>query len=167
MDVLPVELLTEILTYLPPSSRKNTRLTSRSFNQALPKSDFSLLGSFIDPEVAIATIEATAADLTKRPRTIWSPRCSVPEELPIPESFLLAMYIGLSGRRWRRRVDARGRTVPRDAITVGDMAMRLGRADITEDVMRQAMFRYVLYLSYTSEGGETPHMWVVNPKPLT
>lgn len=158
MNALPVELLTEILDYLPPSSRKSLRLTSRFFHSVVPRSNLKVLASFIDPKVALSTITTAASDLKRRPKTIWSPRCSVPKDLPIPESFLIAMYVGLSGSRWVERA------VEAPQVTPQELALRLDRCDITEENLRQAMFRYVLYLSYTSTGEESPHMWVVNPQ---
>lgn len=153
MDSLPSELVTQVLEFLPPSSLKNARLTCRCFNSIIPSSDFTLLASFLDPAVAVSTIEAAASDLTRRPRSIWSPRCSVPDHLEIPESFLVALRIGLLGIK---------RTSGDEVLTLE----KLGKKELSEDLVRQAMFRWVLYLSYTCETeSQGAHMWVLCPKP--
>lgn len=152
METLPPELLTQILDFLPPTTLKTARLTCRCFNTYIPSSDFTLLASFLDPAVAVATIEAAASDLTRRPRSIWSPRCSVPKDLAIPESFLTALSIGLAGER---RVSGEAE------LTLE----KLGRNNVSEELVRQAMFRWVLYLSYTCETeASVAHMWIVSPK---
>lgn len=151
MDTVPVEILVEILSHAPPPTRGSLRLTCRSFAAATKGADFTTLAAFIDPDVAVATIEAASRDLTRRPRSIWSPRCLVPDGLPVPESFKLAMYAGLAGRGWPASTP----------ITTEAMAARLRRDDITEDNLRQALFRYVLYLSYTDQRGAAQHEWVL------
>lgn len=203
MDILPFEVLSDVLEHLPRPSQKAARLTSRRFNAALSKPSFQVLASFIDPTVAVATIEVVAADLRLRPRSIWSPRCLVPAGLPIPESFLLAMHVALKGDSWTGAAlsrrdsssstrsawssssstdgslewdagcsDASGdssddyQSEDGDAgrITVHSLGQAVGRRDITEDVLRQAMFRYALYMSYVYEGeGKAPQLWVFNP----
>ncbi|KND91588.1 hypothetical protein TOPH_03598 [Tolypocladium ophioglossoides CBS 100239] len=178
MDALPAELLHEIVTHLSPSSRKHARLASRRFNTILAQRPFSILPSFIDPAVALSTLGSTVADLSRRPHSIWSPRCSVPEDLPVPQSFLLAVYVALKGQSWRplalalawepessseeESVDGfSSGEEPGRQITVAGLRARLGRKDITEDTLRQAMFRYALYLSYIYDGtGEAPQLWV-------
>ncbi|POR38198.1 Uncharacterized protein TPAR_01604 [Tolypocladium paradoxum] len=179
MDALPTELLHAIVTQLNPSCRKDARLASRRFNAVLAQQPFSILPSFIDPAVALSTLESTVADLSLRPRSIWSPRCSVPDGLPVPQSFLLAVYVALKGRSWRPRARAweSGSSSEEEAvdglfddqeevggqITVEGLRARLGRKDITEHALRQAMFRYALYLSYVYDGtGEAPQLWVFN-----
>ncbi|UNI20722.1 hypothetical protein JDV02_006787 [Purpureocillium takamizusanense] len=193
MESLPPELLCEIFANLPPTSRKNARLASRRFNAALvarqPSSMFRTLVSFIDPAVALATLEAAAADLTRRPRSIWSPACGVPANLPVPRSFLLAVYLAISGRPWedRRRPvrpgvgscedseSSEGESVYGSEGSVAgsnecemsacSLGRILGREDITADALRQALFRYALYLSYSYDGaGEAPQLWVCNAK---
>lgn len=151
MDRLPLELLTIILQHLPSSSHKKAlRLTCRAFNFAIPSSDFTLLASFYDPAVAVKTIEAAASDLLRRPRSIWSPRCSVPDVLFIPDSFLSLITIGLARRRQLH----------------GDEGLAPENLEkLNASLVRQAMFRWVLYLSYTCEReADVVHMWVINPK---
>ena len=153
METLPPELVTQILHCLPPASLKTARLTCRCFNSMVPSPDFNLLASFIDPAVAVATIEAAASDLTRRPKSIWSPRCSVPEHLDIPESFVVALNIGLARR---------------GLCLENGRLWSLGKSEehgVREYEVRQALFRWVLYLSYTSETeADVAHMWVVSPK---
>lgn len=177
MDALPGELLHEITSHLTPSCRKNARLASRRFNAVLAEQPFSVLPSFIDPAVALATLESTVADLSPRPHSIWSPHCSVPDDLPVAQSFLLAMHVALKGQSWRPRapvwdsessseeesIDGYDTGRAGGQITVERLRTRLGRKDITEDTLRQAMFRYALYLSYIYDGtGEAPQLWVLN-----
>lgn len=97
MEKLPPELVHQILHHLPPSSRKSARLASRRFSAVLARRVFSLLPSFMDPAAALDTLESTVADLPTRSRSIWSPRCSVPDQLPVAQSFLLAMHVALAG----------------------------------------------------------------------
>ncbi|KAF4121097.1 FBOX protein [Geosmithia morbida] len=159
MDTLPMELLAEVLAHVPSSTRRSTRLTCRSFWRATPlKADYAILASFVDPAVAQATVEATAADVRCRSHAIWSPRCRVPPSLVVPEGFLLALYAALSGRRWagagpRPHSDGRHVIGEDETISADAMARDLGRDDVTEDNVRQAMFRYTLYLSYLGDGG--------------
>ncbi|KAJ6440380.1 F-box-like domain-containing protein [Purpureocillium lavendulum] len=194
MDALPPELLCEIFANLPPTSRKNARLASRRFNAILARepSMFRTLSSFIDPDVALATLESAASDLSRRPRSIWSPRCCVPADLPVPRSFLLAVYLAVTGRPWEQPRPLSGSLPPRQlgdkgwgesesseeesvdgsevSMASGDewcplslcnLGKTLDREDITEDTLRQAMFRYALYLSYNYDGaGEAPQLWV-------
>ncbi|KAF7540386.1 hypothetical protein G7Z17_g12207 [Cylindrodendrum hubeiense] len=157
MDKLPSEILVEILHHLPISSCKTARLTSRAFNSVLSKRTFSVLTSFIDLRTAEATLVSLSQDLTRRRRSIWSPRCSVPVGLPIIESFLLALWAGLCGGPW----------VPSQApgesrrLTVAALQGGLGRADITEGILREMLFRYALYMSYLCPDDKvTPHAWV-------
>ncbi|KJZ68712.1 hypothetical protein HIM_11890 [Hirsutella minnesotensis 3608] len=178
MDNLPVELLHEILRHLPSSCLKNARLASRRFNAVLAKQAFPQLASFIDKDAALATLEATVAELSRRRRSIWSPRCSVPDNLPLAPSFLLAMHVALAGQSWRPtetainsdsesseddESDCGYRRLSHRAITAQDLCRQLGRLDVTEDMLRGAMFRYALYLSYLYKGeGEAPQLWVVD-----
>lgn len=197
MDSLPPELLHEIFANLPSTSRKNARLASRRFNAVLARQPamFRTLASFIDPAVALATLDAAAADLTRRPRSIWSPRCCVPADLPVPRSFLLAVYLAVSGRPWEQQrthslassspqltsgawedsESSEGESVYGSEGSVMDgeecemsacnLGKILGREDITPDALRQALFRYALYLSYNYDGaGEAPQLWVCDAK---
>ncbi|KPM35176.1 hypothetical protein AK830_g11394 [Neonectria ditissima] len=155
MDRLPFEVLVEILDHLPLQSCKTARLTSRAINAVLSKRTFGLLVSFIDPQTAQATVAALAKDLRRRRRrSIWSPECSVPNGLRIPESFLLALWAGVRGEPWLPAgADTR--------LTVAALQQGLGRDDATEGVLREALFRYALYLSYLSrDDAVTPHAWV-------
>ncbi|KAH7149352.1 hypothetical protein B0J13DRAFT_621229 [Dactylonectria estremocensis] len=157
MDRLPSELVVEILYCIPISSCKTARLTSRSFNAILSKRTFGILISFVDPLAAEATLTSLSRDLTRRRRSIWSPRCNVPEGLPIIEPFLLALWAGLRGEPWLpSRYSITGRR-----LTVAALQKGLGRADMTETVLQEAMFRYALYLSYLCpDDSPTPHAWV-------
>ncbi|KAH6610056.1 hypothetical protein Trco_000076 [Trichoderma cornu-damae] len=160
MDSLPFELVSHILSNLPPADYKSARLTCRAFNDALAKPTFNTLATFIDPAFAQQTMERTAADLSRRPKSIWSPGCSVPAGLPVPQSFLFAMHVALRG------TPCPGAASSRDSsFTAGNFGRSIGMDDLTEDLLRQAMFRYALYLSYTYGGeGEAPQLWVMNPK---
>ncbi|EGR52390.1 uncharacterized protein TRIREDRAFT_53561 [Trichoderma reesei QM6a] len=156
MDSLPFELITQILTHLPRHDLPSARLTCHAFNAALAKPTFSVLASFVDPAVAQQTIEHIAADLSRRPKAIWSPGCSVPRGLPVPESFLSAMRAALRGAE----DGAEG-----EKITAENFGRSIGMDEVTEDVLRQALFRYALYLSYVYTGeGEAPQLWVMNSK---
>ncbi|KAK5987075.1 hypothetical protein PT974_11193 [Cladobotryum mycophilum] len=179
MDSLPLELLLQILSQLPPSSSKHARLTCHKFNHALAKHTFATLASFLDPDVALSTLQDMAADLRRRPRAIWSPSCSVPKGLPVPTSFLVAVCVAVRGTSAPMACEGdaeEGAVVPSsgesrdesagaESITACGFGRRIGREDITEEVLRQALFRYALYLSYVYEGqGEAPQLWVLNPK---
>lgn len=199
MDTLPFELLLGILDNLPPSHSKDARLTSRRFNAALAKPTFGVLASFVDPFVALSTLRQRAANWQRRPRVIWSPNCSVPDGLPIPESFLLAMYAALGGTSWpcsslgsaaydggqsRRSSDSSLASMYSDAsssqesddewgsggtdlerLTATNIGKFLGRKDLTEGTLRQALFRYAIFLSYGYSGqGEAPQLWVMSSK---
>ncbi|CAH0053074.1 unnamed protein product [Clonostachys solani] len=165
MNPLPSEILIHILDYLPPCSRKDARLVCRTFNGIVSRSQFTLLASFLDPEVSTATCELIARDLTRRPSSIWSPRCSVPAKLPIPESFILALHVGLAGgRSW---IDGGGvGSGKMVGVNPHGLSRRLNRPDITEDNIRQALFRYALYLSYTHHEREdkSSFSWVLDIK---
>ncbi|EFY90078.1 hypothetical protein MAC_03836 [Metarhizium acridum CQMa 102] len=102
MDLLPSELLCEILSHLPPSCRPSTRLTSRRFNAILAPQSFPSVPSFIDPGAALLKLESGALQARRRQVTsIWSPSCCVPADIPIPHSFLLAVYLAFCGRQWQ------------------------------------------------------------------
>ncbi|PTB57063.1 hypothetical protein M431DRAFT_80293 [Trichoderma harzianum CBS 226.95] len=157
MNSLPFELVSQILTNLPPSSYKSARLTCQAFNAALAKPTFTTLATFIDPNTAQQTIEKLAADLNRRPKAIWSPGCSVPRGLPVPESFLFAMHVALRGTP-----DVVSEA---DSVTAWNFGSTVGMDDVTEETLRQALFRYSLYLSYIYDGeGEAPQLWVMNSK---
>jgi len=183
MDSLPFELIIEILNHLPPADCKSARLTSHAFNEALVKSTFNTLATFIDPATAQNTIEKTAADLSRRPKAIWSPGCSVPKGLPVPESFLFAMHRALRGTpcpgapssrsssissasgAWSDSEDSDAASVEGEGVAACNFGRSIGMADLTEDMLRHAMFKYALYLSYIYDGeGEAPQLWVMNPK---
>ena len=52
-----------------------------------------------------------------------------------------------------------------DKIKACTFGQHIGRDDITEDIIRQALFRYSLYMSYLYKGqGEAPQLWVLNPR---
>lgn len=180
MDTLPVELFTEILAYLPPASCKAARLTSRQFNAVLAAPTFGRLRTFLDPDAAMAALNGTLHDLAGRPRAMWSPCCSVPDGLPLPRSFLRAVEAALGGGAWMR---SRRRLVPGDSpdesssdesergslseeeedVSAVVVLRRLGRPEVDEQTLRQALFRYALYKSYVYEGeGEAPQLWVLN-----
>lgn len=191
MDTLPAELFTEILGYLPPASCKSARLTSRQFNAVLAKPTFDVLSTFIDPDTALKTTQDALYNLPMRRRAMWSPNCSVPEGLPLPKSFLHAMYTALGGQPWTPQptVAARRRQLmledssddsssdesdvdlpfelpdeeTEEGMSTAAMLQRLGRPEISEQMLRQALFRYAIYKSYTYEGeGESPQLWVMN-----
>lgn len=155
METLPYELLSEILGHLTPTSRKTARLACRTFNSILIRDQFRLLASFLDPAVSLAVCEASSCDPARRPAVVWSPRCSVPKSLPIPESFLLALYVGVANKQWKR-----------PDMTVGDISFKdLSSATefggITEENVTQAYFRYALYLSYNRQyDGAQSDVWV-------
>lgn len=189
MDTLPVEIFTEILGYLAPASCKDARLTSRQFNAVLAAPTFGRLRAFLDPDAAMDVLRGTLHNLPARPRAMWSPHCSVPETLPLPRSFLHAMYTALAGRRRPRTRAAPSRPELVDSssdesgseesetelrlededeeedgdMSVAVMLQRLGRPEVSEQMLRQALFRYALYKSYVYDGeGEAPQLWVMN-----
>ncbi|ETS06769.1 hypothetical protein M419DRAFT_68136 [Trichoderma reesei RUT C-30] len=168
MDSLPFELITQILTHLPRHDLPSARLTCHAFNAALAKPTFSVLASFVDPAVAQQTIEHIAADLSRRPKAIWSPGCSVPRGLPVPESFLSAMRAALRGAEEYSDAGSDITTysgAEGEKITAENFGRSIGMDEVTEDVLRQALFRYALYLSYVYTGeGEAPQLWVMNSK---
>ncbi|KAL7963807.1 hypothetical protein V8C34DRAFT_7118 [Trichoderma compactum] len=179
MNSLPLELVSQILTNLPPSSYKSARLTCQAFNAALAKPTFAALASFIDPAVAQQTIEKLAADLNRRPKAIWSPSCSVPRGLPVPESFLFAMHVALRGTPCPGPATSRASSASSawsdgedsdvvseaDGVTACNFGSTVGMDQVTEETLRQALFRYSLYLSYIYDGeGEAPQLWVMNSK---
>lgn len=157
MDKLPSELFVEILHHLPIPTCKTARLTSRTFNSILSKRTFGVLVSFVDPNTAESTLTSLSQDLTRRRRSIWSPRCAVPEGLPLTEPFLLALWAGVRGEPWvPSRAPGSARRLTLTALQTG-----LDRADMTEAVLRQALFRYALYLSYLCADDKViPHTWV-------
>lgn len=182
MDSLPFELVSQILNSLPKPDYKSARLTCQAFNAALAKPTFNTLATFIDPATAQATIEKLAADLSRRPKAIWSPGCSVPSGLPVPESFLFAMHVALRGTPCPSPASSRASSVSSasgawsdgeesdagseaESVTAWNFGPSIGMDGLTEDMLRQALFRYSLYLSYVYSGeGEAPQLWVMNSK---
>ncbi|KAL6910180.1 hypothetical protein GGI43DRAFT_3326 [Trichoderma evansii] len=185
MDSLPFELVSQILTNLSPTDYKSARLTCHAFNDALAKPTFTTLATFIDPITAKSTIEHIASDLTRRPKAIWSPGCSVPKDLPVAESFLFAMHRALRGTAcpstspcssrassvssvngaWSDSEDSEDSEGGVEELAAWNFGRTIGMDDLTEDMLRQAMFRYALYLSYVYTGeGEAPQLWVMNSK---
>ncbi|KFA52067.1 hypothetical protein S40293_02970 [Stachybotrys chartarum IBT 40293] len=177
MHPLPFELLAHILSYLSPSQCKTARRTCRAFNGVLAKPTFRVLASFTDPSVAQKTLECVAADLSRRPRAIWSPRCTVPAGLVVSESFLLALFAALEGYSWMDEVggcgtqecleDLRGDDgVLGSVVAVETLKDRLRcRNGLEEDTLRAVMFRYSLYLSYTHRGEwQASQAWILNSK---
>ncbi|KAF4458232.1 hypothetical protein FALBO_15033 [Fusarium albosuccineum] len=160
INTLPPEILLQILHHLPNPAIKQARLTSRTFNAILAKRTFEVLVSFLDPSVAQHTLTTVSRDPQRRRRrpSIWSPRCSVPKNLPIDEAFLMALWAGLRGDSWAVERRLNGGKLDVDGWQSG-----VGRDDITEDELRDALFRYALYLSYMSEAEreqDTPQAWV-------
>lgn len=52
-----------------------------------------------------------------------------------------------------------------EELAAWNFGRTIGMDDLTEDLLRQAMFRYALYLSYVYTGkGEAPQLWVMNSK---
>lgn len=116
-------------------------------------------------------LEEGASEARRRNVTsIWSPRCSVPEDIPLPQSFLLAAYIAFHGRQWKPPkevewdsdsgicLDDEAESNTRE-VTVRDVG------DMSEESLRAAMFRYALYLSYSYRGeGEAPSLWIFEEK---
>ncbi|KAF4967973.1 hypothetical protein FZEAL_10454 [Fusarium zealandicum] len=160
INTLPPEILFEILCHLPPPTVKNARLTNRAFNSILAKRTFEVLVSFLDPSVAQRTLCSISRDPQHRRRrqSIWSPRCSVPKSLPIDDAFLMALWAGLRGDSW-----AVERGLDKVKLDVDEWQSGVGRDDITEEVLREALFRYALYLSYVCEyerEKDSPQAWV-------
>lgn len=179
MNSLPPEMVLEILSHLPPSYHPTARLTSRLFNALLSPTTFPRLASFLDPAIAASLLDEGVREARARNvMSVWSPWCSVPRELPIPKSFLLAMYLALRSRQWvQGTASGSGESwesdsaisgmgdeetdAPDEELTAKKMADMLGRHDLREDVVRGAMFRYALYLSYIYGGeGQPPSLWV-------
>ncbi|KAM4057672.1 hypothetical protein HRG_009301 [Hirsutella rhossiliensis] len=105
----------------------------------------------MDPEVALATLESTVADLSTRSRSIWSPRCSVPDQLPLAQSFLLATRVAFAGHSWSSPPPSLTRGLEPDEESSDDddggailaaqsLGSQLGRRDVTEEAPRRAMF---------------------------
>lgn len=195
---LPFEIIDEISSHIPASSRPAARLASRAFHTSIGNASFQTLASFIDEGEASSRLHCAAASIPRRSRAIWSPSCSVPAALPLPKSFLLAMYTALGGESWPvpsrkgqqlplqlRRISSWSSDsssgyssdeeeeptiarldVPEDEeISIKAMAKRLGRSDVDETSLRQALFRYALYLSYFYQGSDEPkHLWVMSAK---
>lgn len=160
MDTLPPEILLQILHHLPSPAVKHARLTSRTFNAILAKRTFEKLVSFLDPDVAQRTLSTISRDPQRRRRrpSIWSPCCSVPKNLPIDEAFLMALWAGLRGDSW-----AVERGLDGDKLDIDEWQNGVGRDDIAEDNLREALFRYALYLSYMDESEsekDAPQAWV-------
>lgn len=186
LSSLPTELLHQILTSteLPTS----TRLTCRSFNALLTKDSFSTLRKFLsNPESTLEALQQAAKDIPVRYRPIWSPHCSVPQGLPLSRSFILAMYAALQGqslsiesrRSYKRRMyweesdssasewssDEDEPWMDADAVTAAEALAMAGRTDLSEDTLREVMFRYALFLSYRYNGeGEAPQTWVLHTR---
>ncbi|KAF4439828.1 hypothetical protein F53441_12451 [Fusarium austroafricanum] len=161
MNTLPTEILIQILDNIPSPDAKQARLTSRTFNTILARRTFEVLVSFLDPTVAQNTILATARDPERRRRrpSIWSPRCSVPPNLPVEETFLMALWAGLRGESWAVEMGENG-----DKLDIDNWQSGVGR-NASEEELREVLFRYALYLSYMSEcenEQDTPQAWVLN-----
>ncbi|KAF4345428.1 hypothetical protein FBEOM_537 [Fusarium beomiforme] len=159
MDRLPTEILIQILDKLPAPAIKQARLTSRIFNTILTKRTFEVLVSFLDPVVAQNTLITIARDPERRRRrpSIWSPRCSVPKNLPVEESFLMALWAGLRGESW-----AVEKGVASGKLDVVKWQIGVGQ-NISKEELQETLFRYALYLSYMSEGEkeeDVPQAWV-------
>jgi hypothetical protein len=186
LSSLPPELVTHIVSYLDPADCTHARLTSKLFNTILASRVFRLLPSFLDPVSAKYTLRATLAAFSRRPRSIWSPDCSVPQSLPIQDGFLLAMYVAMTGksiplpgeeldlsnaRMWQQRepiLEAKEPTIEvenakQGMLTVERLAKELGNTMLTEEVVRAAMFRYMLFLSYVNHDRATgTEVWTVS-----
>ena len=182
MNSLPTEILETILvTHLPPSAYTAARLTCRTFNTILTPFSFPLLALFADTAMngeaklqALVQRHASEAQLRRSSHVIWSPHCSVPQDLVVPEGFLLALHAGLRGRSWcaprgATRADEWDGDSGYDSESgseENDLKMELSGAWGHDDKMlKEILFRYVLCLSYRCEDmGEAPHRWVLDPK---
>ncbi|OAA37805.1 Cyclin-like F-box [Beauveria brongniartii RCEF 3172] len=50
-----------------------------------------------------------------------------------------------------------------EEVSMAVVLQRLGRPELNEDTLRQALFRYALHKSYVYDGeGEAPQLWVMN-----
>ncbi|KAG5950148.1 hypothetical protein E4U53_005437 [Claviceps sorghi] len=152
MDALPPEILLLILSHVPRSSYPHARLTSRVLNALVGPAAFDSLPGFLEGDAA-RRLEGSLAGARARGVTcVWSPRCGVPAGLPVPESFLRVLFLVLAGRPWAGR----------GGLTLGGLAAVVER-DLGEEVVREAMFRYALHLSYLYGGpGEAPSLWVLD-----
>lgn len=185
LTALPTELLHQILTSteLPTSAR----LTCRSFNALLTRDSYPTLRRFLsNPENTLDELQQAAKDIPVRCRPIWSPHCSVPHGLPISRSFILAMYAALQGQSlstesrqsYKKRLywesdssasesssDEEEAWADTDSVTAAEALAMAGRTDLSEDTLREIMFRYALFLSYRYNGeGEAPHTWVLHTR---
>lgn len=68
----------------------------------------------------------------------------------------MALWVGLRGSSWDCERGDVG-----DRLNVRDWQSGVGRYDISEDDLRDALFRYALYLSYVSDS-EMPQRLVRN-----
>ena len=172
MDTLPTELVAQILDHIPRESWPSSRLTSRRFHAVLGRKAFEALPAFLDAETAERMLESAASQARVRLRSIWSPRCSVPDGLPVPRSFLEAMHVGVKGSSWDAAVDEIASDTASESdcsvgssVSVDSLVDELHMDGVTEDAVRAAMFRYALYLSYKyTGGGEAPQLWVFEEK---
>ena len=149
MDKLPPEILLHIFDYIPTSTYRAIRLTCQHFNTLISKSTFSVLISFLNPSFAEATLHTLAQDPMRRRSSIWSPNCRVPMALPVTEDFLMALWVGLTGTSWS---SSNSISVGNTRLTMRRLQGKLRRRDLTGEVLREALFRYALYLSYIYEG---------------
>ncbi|CEJ94667.1 hypothetical protein VHEMI10184 [[Torrubiella] hemipterigena] len=52
-----------------------------------------------------------------------------------------------------------------DSVTAAEALAMAGRPDLSEDTLREIMFRYALFLSYRYNGeGEAPQTWVLHTR---
>lgn len=174
----------QILTAQPlPNS---ARLTCRAFNDILAKDAFKTLKLFLqNPKSTQKRLCDAVAAMPGRPRAIWSPRCSTPAGLPISKSFLLAISTALEGTKHHTPLHLRrdsawsdsdsdsssdgddlseaGRSSRYEPNKVQEILQIIGQPGMSQDDLRQVMFHYALFLSYSYQGeGEAPQTWVMH-----
>ena len=168
MDILPPELLSHILAYLPKSSLPSARLVSRAFAALSLPILFAHLPGWLDYDGSHRRVVALAHDVYERPAVMWSPWASEPDE-PIDEVFLGLVWQLLVRKRVPSRSGCSGGEADPLAkeqegseaavtlaavagpLTPANFARLSGRMDMTERRLKTGQNRFLLYRNCVRE----------------
>ncbi|PVH80660.1 hypothetical protein DL98DRAFT_369617, partial [Cadophora sp. DSE1049] len=153
------ELLTLILHFLPPSSLRTLRLTSRRLETLSFPLLFAHVPNWLDYKTSHAAIVALANDAFERPSGMWSPWASEPDEevrglwlgilwrVEMKGPFMVDWEGGEGGEEG---VLVEGVDGERVWLTASNYARLSGREEMYERRLRVAQNRYLMHKDYSN-----------------
>ncbi|KAH8685908.1 hypothetical protein BGZ60DRAFT_103701 [Tricladium varicosporioides] len=159
MEILPAELIQQVISHIPKSSLQQVRLVSKIFASLSFPRLFSHVTSWLDLEISHRAAISLAHDAYNRPTVMWSPWAVGPEE-PVNEIWMTIVWKSLmksdppgllalvpSPYSTQNKIQEQG--IEGLKLTPQNFAELSGRKEMTENRLRTSQNRFLLHRAYT------------------